>query len=433
MISRRWLLQGLLSSLWMTGLNSWAWAATRLRAARMWPAQDYTRVTLESENPLRFEYSFVQDPPRLAVDLHNVLLDDTLRALVQHLSDRDPNVRGVRIAQFNPTTVRLVFDLYHAVQPEIFSLQPIEPYAHRLVFDLYPKTPPDPLELLIRESLQASPPSDPLGAFIAQQQGPTSAAKPAPPSLTPPVNKPSTQRLIVVALDPGHGGEDPGAIGPNGTREKDVVLSIAQRLRDRLNGAQTRSGHRVQVFMTRDGDFFVPLHRRVEKARRVQADLLVSIHADAFMTPRPQGASVFALSTKGASSAAARWMANKENMADLVGGIPMQGIDKQLQNILADMMTTSQIRDSLQLGDIVLGNLKQVGRLHKPKVEQAGFAVLKAPEIPSVLVETAFISNPEEEVRLRSDLFQGSMAEALAQGILEYFDKRPPAPRDRSL
>jgi len=431
MITRRTLLrgfmQGTLSSLWLTGLSQWAWAANRLRAARLWPAQEYTRVTLESESPLRFEYTFVQDPPRLAVDLQNVVLDDTLRSLVQHLSARDPNVKGVRVAQYNSNTVRLVFDLYHSVKPEIFSLQPIDPYAHRLVFDLYPKTPPDPLELLIRESLQSTQPSDPLGAFIAQQQAPVSTP------LVPPSNKPSTQRLIVVALDPGHGGEDPGAIGPDGTKEKDVVLSIAKRLRDRLNGAQTASGHRIQVFMTRDGDFFVPLHRRVEKARRVQADLLVSIHADAFMSPRPQGASVFALSTKGATSAAARWMANKENLADLVGGIPMQGIDKQLQNIFADMMTTSQIRDSLQLGNIMLGNLKQVGRLHKPRVEQAGFAVLKAPEIPSVLVETAFISNPEEEVRLRSDLFQGSMAEALAQGILEYFEKRPPAPRDRSL
>ena len=244
-----------------------------------------------------------------------------------------------------------------------------------------------------------------------------------------------TDRLVVIALDPGHGGEDPGAVGPAGTREKDVVLQIAHRLRERINATtiQGRNGKlAMRAYMTRDADFFVPLHVRVQKAQRVQADLFVSIHADAFFTPTAGGASVFALSQGAASSSAARWMAAKENKADLVGGLNIGVQDAQVKHALFDMSTTAQINDSLQLGGAMLGEIRQVGRLHKPKVEQAGFAVLKAPDIPSVLVETAFISNPEEEARLRSDTFQEQLADALMRGIRNYFARNPPLARNRN-
>ena len=238
----------------------------------------------------------------------------------------------------------------------------------------------------------------------------------------------TTDRLVIVALDPGHGGEDPGAIGPGGTREKDVVLQIAHRLRDRINQQPN-----MRAYLTRDADFFVPLQVRVQKARRVQADLFISIHADAFFTARPQGASVFALSDKGASSSAARWIADKENSADLVGGINVKAKDAQVQKALLDMSTTAQIKDSLKLGTAMLGEIGSVGKLHKPKVEQAGFAVLKAPDIPSVLVETAFISNPDEEAKLRSDDYQVQLADALMRGISRYFAHNPPLARNRQI
>jgi N-acetylmuramoyl-L-alanine amidase len=240
-----------------------------------------------------------------------------------------------------------------------------------------------------------------------------------------------TDRLIVIALDPGHGGEDPGAIGPGGTREKDVVLQLAHRLRERVNATQI-GGNPLRAFMTRDSDFFVPLGQRVEKARRVRADLFVSLHADAFFTPNPQGASVFTLSQGAASSAAARWMANKENQADQIGGLNVKAHDAQVKRALLDMSTTAQIKDSLQLGGAMLGEIGRVGKLHKGRVEQAGFAVLKAPDIPSVLVEAAFISNPDEEAKLKSDAFQEQLTEALMRGIKAYFARNPPLARGGS-
>jgi N-acetylmuramoyl-L-alanine amidase len=227
---------------------------------------------------------------------------------------------------------------------------------------------------------------------------------------------------VVVALDPGHGGEDPGAIGPTGLREKDVVLSIARQLRDRLLQEPN-----MRVMMTRDADYFVPLHERVRKARRVGADLFVSIHADAFLRPEARGASVFALSTGAATSAAARWMAQRENASDAVGGLSHVAVkDRAVLQALADMSTTAQIRDSLQLGAQVLGQLGKVGKLHKPRVEQAGFAVLKAPDVPSILVETAFISNPEEEKKLRDPAYRAQLVDALAKGLIRHLSRRNP-------
>jgi N-acetylmuramoyl-L-alanine amidase len=439
-------------------------------AVRIWPARDYTRVTIESDGALTARQFFVTDPPRLAVDIEGIDLLPGLRELLGKVRSDDPNIAGLRVAQNAPNVVRLVIDLKKPITPQVFSLEPVAAYQHRLVFDLYPVTPPDPLEDFIAQRLKdlgpgltvpgttpATPPGpsapthDPLGDLIAQKtERPVRSepsvfarapepqdSKPAAPA-PPPITKrnelpaPPTDRLIIVALDPGHGGEDPGAVGPGGTFEKDVVLQIAQRLRARINAAQV-NGNQLRAFMTRDADFFVPLHVRVDKARRVQADLFVSLHADAFYTPRPQGASVYALSDKGASSTAARWMADKENKADLVGGINLGAQDAGVRRVLLDMSTTAQINDSLKFGSTVLGEIGRVGKLHKPRVEQAGFAVLRAPDIPSVLVETAFISNPDEEQRLLDPAYQNQLADALLRGIVRYFAKNPPLARTRQV
>ena len=444
-------------------------------AVRIWPAPDYSRVTLESDTPLKTTQTFVASPPRLAVDIEGMQLNAALRELVGKVQASDPNIAGIRVAQYSANVVRLVIDLKHPITPQVFSLTPVAPYAHRLVLDLYPVQAVDPLEQLIQQRIGPSLPSlpsspgaalalpsspasvnDPLGDLIARQsQSAGGAAVPvtppaststrrqdmqaapdtfmdAPGRATKTTPSDRTDRLIVVALDPGHGGEDPGAIGPGGTREKDVVLNIAKMLRDRIN-ASSVNGNPMRAYLTRDADFFIPLHVRVQKARRVQADLFVSIHADAFFTPQARGASVFALSQGAATSAAARWMAQKENKADLIGGMNLGGQDNQVQRALLDMSTAAQIKDSLQLGGSLLREIGSVGRLHKPRVEQAGFAVLKAPDIPSVLVETAFISNPEEEEKLRSEAYQKQLTEALMRGIQQYFARNPPLARHRGI
>jgi N-acetylmuramoyl-L-alanine amidase len=464
----------------------------RIVAVRVWPAQDYTRITIESDTALTARSQFVPDPPRLAVDIEGLHLVPALRELVAKIRTDDPFIAGARVGQNSPTVVRMVIDLKQPVAPQVFALEPVNAgpaatYGYRLVFDLFPAQAVDPLEALIAERLkeQKPPPPpqtiDPLDDWLATQLPP--ARTPAPPRLPqtrPPVAASSspapprthqiapenvanndadifdktnydlrnlrhtaTDRLIIIALDPGHGGEDPGAIGPGGTREKDVVLQIAQRLRDRINraevtlqaGSGTGQGGRasMRAFLTRDADYFVPLHVRVQKARRVQADLFVSIHADAFMTPTARGASIFALSQSGASSTAARWMADKENQADQVGGLNIKAADTQVQRALLDMSTTAQINDSLKLGVSLLREIGNLGKLHKPKVEQAGFAVLKAPDIPSVLVETAFISNPEEESRLGSEDYQNQLADAIMRGIARYFARNPPLAHNRML
>ena len=493
----------------LLGVQEIARGAT-IMAVRVWPAEDYTRVTIESDGRLVTQQLVVGTPPRLAVDIEGIELNPALRELVAKIKPGDPYINGLRVGQFAPNVVRIVFDLKQDVQPQVFSLAPIAAYRDRLVLDLYPAQPIDPMEALIAErireaprtqaaaaaaaasaaktaptaaltpspptapvlpstpGLAAAPLADPLGDLMAQQAvrpgrlgsgtpTPSGPALPLPmPLPTPPViaaapvrppapvqppippaartaTASRTDRIIIVALDPGHGGEDPGAIGPNGTREKDIVLQVAHRLRERINAASV-NGSPMRAFMTRDSDFFVPLGTRVQKARRVQADLFVSIHADAFTTPAARGASVFALSQSGASSSAARWMANKENQADKVGGVNVGGHEVQVQRALLDMSTTAQINDSLKLGTAMLGEIRSIGaRLHKATVEQAGFAVLKAPDIPSVLVETAFISNPEEEANLRSTQYQEDLADALMRGIQRYFAQNPPLARSRQL
>ena len=412
-------------------------------AVRVWPAAEYTRVTLESDAPLSAQHSFVENPDRMVIDIDGLQLSPALRELVGKIKADDPYIAGVRIGQFQPHVVRMVLDLKQVVAPQVFVLAPVAAYRYRLVFDLYPKHELDPLLELIREKeaaeQQASQAlSDALGEFIGRIEKPALTAKSpsapvlqtAKPHVQPlePMSQARVDRLIVVALDPGHGGEDPGAVGPSGLLEKDVVLAVALQLQERLNSVPN-----MRVMMTRDADFFVPLQGRVQKARRVQADLFVSIHADAFLTPKARGASVFALSEGGASSSAARWMANHENAADVVGGVNVAVKDAGVLRALLDMSTAAQIRDSLKLGNEVLGQIGRVGRLHKHQVEQAGFAVLKAPDVPSILVETAFISNPQEEAKLRDPEFQRQLVEALATGITRYFAKHPPLSRHRSL
>lgn len=416
-------------------------------AVRVWPAPDYSRVTIESDAALSFNQTFIPNPPRLAVDVRGIDLNPALKELVAKVSANDPAISGIRVGQFGPGVVRLVLDLKQAIAPQVFSLTPVAAYQHRLVFDLYPTQVADPLEALIAERLKegagargpAPPAADPLGELITQRTlpgAPQASVLPKEVRRQPPqtMSAPApaaTDRLIIIALDPGHGGEDPGAIGPGGTQEKDVVLRLAHRLRERINAASS-NGNPMRAFLTRDADFFVPLHTRVDKARRVQADLFISLHADAFFTPRPQGASVFALSQDGASSSAARWMAAKENKADMVGGLNVRAKDAQVKRALLDMSTAAQIKDSLQLGGAMLKEIGRVGKLHKPRVEQAGFAVLKAPDIPSVLVEAAFISNPDEEAKLNSDAYLNQLADALMRGIDGYFSKNPPLARSRT-
>ena len=434
--------------------NPAAWAANNpdIVAVRVWPAADYTRVTIESDKALTTKHQLVEGPDRLVIDIEGLVLSAKLRELLGKVQPDDPFIAGVRVGQNTPTVVRLVLDLKQSVVPQIFTLAPVAAYKNRLVFDLYPTLQTDPLLTLIQDKEQAERAAaqsvqDALGELIGKIDRPVISSAPVPPpplSVPPPApaqtpvppprppaiatSQAKIDRLIVIALDPGHGGEDPGAIGPTGLKEKDVVLAVALKLRDRLN-----ANPNIRVMMTRDADFFVPLQDRVKKARRVQADLFVSIHADAFFTPAARGASVFVLSDGAASSTAARWMADRENAADMVGGVNsnLAVKDASVMRAMLDMSTTAQIKDSLKLGSEVLGQIGRVGRLHKARVEQAGFAVLKAPDVPSILVETAFISNPEEEARLRDPEYQNKLVEALATGIARYFAKNPPLARHR--
>ncbi len=443
--------------------------AAAVLGVRVWPARDYTRVTIESDQLLRSTQQLLQEPDRLVIDLNDIALDPALRDLVSKITPNDPHIHAVRVGQYQPDVVRMVFDLKGSVKPQVFTLPPVGTYRYRLVFDLYPAVAPDPLAELIAQTerkeqqlnaltrapqqqpppvtLQepATPPAirdeSSSDAFFQRfaQTPPLPAAPPAkPPPLkstrkepdsydfnAPPSGQKRTARLLTIMIDPGHGGEDPGAIGSSGTYEKRVVLDIAKKLKVKIDAMPN-----MRATMTRDADFFVPLNVRVQKARRVGADLFVSIHADAFTTPTARGSSVFALSDHGASSAAARWLANKENSSDSIGGINIKTQDPAINRALFDMSSTLQIRDSLRYGNYVLKEIGGINKLHKGSVEQAGFAVLKAPDIPSILVETAFLSNPDEERRLNSDSYRNQMANAILTGIQRYFAANPPLSRN---
>lgn len=395
------------ATLLLSCLSMDAARAAQIIAVRVWPAADYTRVTLENDSKLKATHFLVKDPDRLVVEVDGVDLDPQLKSLVAKIQSNDPYIAQVRVGQNRPGVVRLVFDLKEEIRPQVFTLEPVGEYKHRLIFDLYPETPADPITQLLNDRAKST--IAPLAKATPEED--------ASQKLT---------RLVTIALDPGHGGEDPGAVGAGGSYEKNVVLAIAKRLKAKLEQQPN-----IRVMLTRDGDYFVPLHVRVQKARKVQADLFVSIHADAFVEPTARGSSVFALSEKGASSTAARWLANKENAADLIGGINIKSKHQHLASVLLDLSTTAQISDSLKLAKSVLGEIGNINRLHKSQVEQAGFAVLKAPDIPSILVETAFISNPEEEAKLTDNNYQDQMADALMKGIRRYLAKNPTLTRNK--
>jgi len=381
--------------------------APTLLAVRVWPAADYTRVTLEHDHPIRFSHLLLTGPDRLVLDLEGVEFNSVLESLPGKILDDDPQIRLIRAGRFKPEVVRIVIELKGEVKPQVFTLKPVGDYGHRLVLDLYPAEPPDPLMALLRER--------------EANYGQPAARKPADKG-----GIAGMDRLFTVMIDPGHGGEDPGAIGRGGSHEKNVTLAIARRLKKRIDAEPN-----MRAFLTRDGDYFIPLGQRVAKARRVKADLFVSVHADAFVKPTARGSSVFVLSENGASSTAARWLAQRENAADLIGGVNIGVKDPHLARTLLDLSQTATLNDSLRLAKAVLGEIGGINTLHKPHVEQAGFAVLKAPDIPSILVETAFISNPEEEKRLNDGAYQDKMADALLGGIRQYFEQNPPAARSR--
>jgi len=432
-VSRRRLIASATTLFILPVIPSLAHAGTIL-AVRTWPADEYTRVTLELDSELKTEHFTLENPNRLVLDINGLTMNQTINDLISKVKPNDPYIASVRVAQNRPDVIRLVFDLKQAVAPQVFTLKPIGNYKYRLVLDLYPKVAQDPLLAImngnadndpladvLEKLAQNSPDQAPIPSVQGQKLPPIAAKKPDEPDALPPVaSTPGVDRPILIALDPGHGGEDPGATGRGGTHEKDIVLSIGRRLK-KLIDAQPN----MRAYLTRDNDYFVPLHVRVQKARRVKADLFVSIHADAWIKPSARGSSVFALSQHGATSAAARWMAKRENDADLIGGVNLGSHNKQVAQVLLDLSTAAQINDSMRVGNRVLTEIGKINRLHKNSVERAGFAVLKAPDIPSILVETAFISNPEEERLLRSPAHQDRIAKAMLSGINDYFAAGP--------
>ena len=383
-------------------------------AVRVWPAADYTRVAIEHNAPLTFTHFTVRNPDRLVVDLEGIEFNSVLEGLANKIASDDPNIKLLRAGRFKPGVVRLVMELKNEVKPQVFVLPPVGEYGHRLVLDVYPLEPPDPLLQLLEKHETLMGNTDLPVDKKPQQYVEIKTERRRQ-------GKPVVDRLVTITLDPGHGGEDPGAVGRGGSYEKHVTLAVAKRLKAKIDAEPN-----MRAVLTRDTDFFVPLHMRVQKARRIQSDLFVSIHADAFTRPDANGSSVFVLSESGASSSAARYLAQKENAADLVGGVNIDVKDPMLARTLLDLSQTATISDSLKLGKAVLGEIGGINRLHKASVEQAGFAVLKAPDIPSILIETAFISNPEEERRLNDEAYQDKMAEAIISGIRKYFAKNPP-------
>lgn len=398
-------------------------------SVRIWPAADYTRVTLEHNAPLKFTHFTVENPDRLVVDIEGVELNSVLDSISRKVATDDPYIKLLRAGRYKPDVVRLVMELKAKVTPQIFEVKPVGEYGYRLVLDVYPVTPVDPLMSLVEGRKDAVEPLQ-LDTESKAREAPTRKVETTPAPEAPEIQttrksgKPIVDRLVTITLDPGHGGEDPGAVGSGGTYEKTVTLAVAKRLKARLDAEPN-----MRAVLTRDSDFFVPLQMRVQKARRLQSDLFLSIHADAWVKPDARGSSVFVLSERGASSTQARMLAQRENDADLVGGVNLSAKDLFLARTLLDLSQTATINDSLKLGKYLLGELGSVNTLHKTSVEQAGFAVLKAPDIPSALIETAFISNPDEERRLNDDAYQNKLADAIVRGVKQYFIKHPPGPK----
>lgn len=444
--------------------------AAQLVAVRMWPADEYTRLTIEHDEPIKFRYFVMRKlkPVRMAVDVQGMLLTGKLRKMIEAVRPNDPYISSIKVVQNTSDTIRINIDFKVDVDPQVFSLKPFGEYRYRLVFDIYPAQQRDPLMAIIQKEEKekdvigrlltqvaegqrrmeenrvesGAQSEDAIGDLIAgitsgtavpmkpdieptpgkkQSAGKSTVSKPvSKPSKTPSGAAKSTGRKLVIAIDPGHGGEDPGAIGKTyRTREKDVVLSIARILQRELNALPG-----IEAVLTRSSDYFVPLNRRVMKARAAKADFFVSIHADAWIRSTARGSSVFCLNSRGKVSSQNSWLARRQNDADQIGGVNMRSQDRQIAKILMDMSFTAQVADSLEYGGMVLKEVGRINKLHKARVEQANFAVLKAPDIPSILVETAFLSNPQEEKNLRTAAFQKKMAHAIGNGILKAFNRK---------
>jgi N-acetylmuramoyl-L-alanine amidase len=392
-----------LAALGIGGLSAPVLGQTaKLVAVRAWIAPDSVRLTIEYKGVVLTDSFLKEDgAPSLVVDIQGLAWNVDVQTQLNQSFSNNSMVERVR-AVFNPQNgvVRCILDLKRQVLADINTVTAAGNYQDRILIDIYPAQ------------------TDLLGQWLErqQQQGQSSSKPLVVPEKMQAVSKPNTRldvgRIKTIAIDAGHGGEDPGAVGPAGTKEKDVVLSMALQLADRL-----RSKLKWNVVLTRDGDYFVPLGDRVKKARAANADLFVSIHADAFFTPNARGASVYALSEKGASSAAARWMAKQENNADTIGGLNLGKKDRLLSSVMLDMSTSAQIRNSLILGKRMIKQLGGIAHLHKQQVEQASFAVLKAPDIPSLLIETAFISHPDEERQLTDLTHQAKLVAAMSKAI----------------
>lgn len=417
----------MLAALVAGGTATLALAAPRVLAVRAWPGKTSTRITIESDSELRFFVSSLAYPDRTVVDISDVQADAAFQKALESLKNDTGVLARARIGQYRPDTARLVLELKSRAETAAFALPPVGQYRHRLVIDLMPTDVDDPIATFLAKLAEREATLERAAAEIATPPPPASTpVKPvAPPPMADVVPKPpkiaarpplvTHVKPFVVVLDPGHGGEDPGAVGPAGTYEKDVVLAIARQTK-----ALLEQDNRVIVFMTRDEDVFIPLGDRVKKARSVNADVFVSIHADAFTRPEARGSSVFVLSERGASSAAAKWIADKENQSDLIGGVRLIGRDRMLAKMILEMSQSITNAESLKLGRGMIGELKPVNFLHKHAVEQAGFAVLRSPDVPSILIETAFISNPEEERKLASSSHQLKLARAIRSGVRKF-------------
>ena len=370
-----------------------SFSANEVKETRLWPAPDYTRITIESSAKINNDQMMLKNPERIVIDLKGISVNKALKDLSSKLKQNDPNILNIRVGQFTPKVSRIVIDLKKSARVKIFSLPPVAPYKDRLVIDVYPASN-DKLSNLLNKIEKKQ---------IEQKKTPVIK------------EKPRKKKQVVVAIDAGHGGEDPGAIGKYGTKEKKIVLQIAKKLSKLIN-----ADPKMKAYLVRDSDFFIPLKKRVSKARKVKADIFISIHADAFRKRNVSGSSVFALSEKGATSAFAKFIANKENEADLIGGVSIDDKDPLLAKTLLDLSQSATINDSLKLANFVLKEIKKVNNLHKKYPEQAGFAVLKAPDIPSILIEAAFLSNPQEEKQLKTAKFQNKLAKAIYLGTKEY-------------
>ena len=396
--------------------------AASVKAVRLWPSPEYSRLAMELSEAVTYKQFSLKNPDRIVLDLEGVTPEAALTEISGKVSPQDAFIANIRVGLNRPGVTRMVVELKTEVRPQVFTLKPMGEYGHRLVMDLYPASL-ESIESQVENAIARADPRPEAGKQeepgVSADSGKSGRAGKDGDKVAKPA-KPEYVRLITIAIDAGHGGEDPGARGANGSHEKDITLSIARRLKGMIDKVEN-----MRAYLTRDGDYFIPLHERVNKARKVQADLFVSIHADAFVKPHARGSSVFALSEKGATSAAAKWLAKHENDADLIGGVNLDVRDPMLARTLLDLSQTAQIADSLKAGRRVLAELGETNVLHKREVEQAGFAVLKAPDVPSILVETAFISNPDEELKLRDPKQQGRYADAIADGVRAYFANNP--------